>query len=162
MSKPYIAVNRVSYGGTSYEPGSFVFPTGTDEALFTKHRAIRELTEEEFALHQRTTGLVLADQPVANGHPEVSEAPQTVAVETATGVADPDLDHAPAAEINPNDTDRGDDGLGLMTNAQLKALAEAEQIDLGTATNKAGFVAAIRAARGVPTAPAAADEDLLT
>lgn len=46
-----------------------------------------------------------------------------------------------------DDDDDGDKALGDLTVAKLRALAEAEQIDLGDATKKDDIVAAIELAR---------------
>lgn len=52
-----------------------------------------------------------------------------------------------APKIEGDDDTDGDEGLNGNTVAELKVIAEAEEIDLGDATKKADIVAAIELAR---------------
>lgn len=92
-------------------------------------------------------------QEVKLNTPRVINGAVRYPVEGLIPVSDAEYDRLVKAKaLDLEDDDEADeDGLDVMTIADLKALAESEEVDIGTATRKADIVAAIRANR-IPAA----------
>jgi hypothetical protein len=139
MKKLYVALHAIQHGRESIEPYSHDGKSsGLYEAEYSKKLeaslidsgAIRFPTEEE------------TDRRLANV--EVLDDSRPIVGEV---VKEPDAPKPEPQSQTPTGSQAVDDGLTEKTNAELKALAAAEQIDLGEAKTKAEFVAAIRAGR---------------